>query len=306
MGLRRELFLTILGVVLLNLVLAFGTIGLLTRMGPAIERILYQNMRSIVAAEEMIAVTAASEGQALSESESRRLHDALEEAKSNVTEPGEAPLLERIGARVDAGLPAGERAAFISDLRELSFMNFSAMEEADEEAQRLSWAGGWAAVLIGFLSFLLSLVVLSRLHRRVLAPLEDLEQVLRAARHGDILRRCHTHAAPTELKKVLHSVNVMLDEYHRTCTVPEAGRTDRAMREALHVLLDNAEGAVAVVDNEGHIVRANQAMLARLATDEGEGIRERLRNSNTDVEPSDLRRVPLPDDGGNVCFLSVA
>lgn len=53
---------TLGGLIGVNLLFAFACIGLFTRMGPAIERILQENMHSIQAAEEMLFILAGSNG----------------------------------------------------------------------------------------------------------------------------------------------------------------------------------------------------------------------------------------------------
>ena len=97
MNLRRN-FLIGVGILLsLNLLLALGAIGLLTRMSPAIREIIEENVVSLEACEVMLSVLASGEEEGeLSSRSRRRYRDALERAKNNVTEKEEVPVLEQI------------------------------------------------------------------------------------------------------------------------------------------------------------------------------------------------------------------
>jgi len=214
MELRRELLLTIGALVSMNLLLAFGSIGLLVRMGPAIERILQENVYSIVAAEEMLADFAESGGAPLSAEARVRVERSFDKAKRNVTEPTEQPVLDSLEQSLDAAMNGDveARGQVVGNIRRIIRINREAMKSVDEEARRLGSAGAWAAVLVGFISFLLSLVVVVRLQNRFVRPLVDLYQVLESARQGDRLRRCRIADAPREVIQVTQSVNKLLDE----------------------------------------------------------------------------------------------
>ncbi len=212
MELRRELLLSIGVLVALNLLLAFGAIGLFTRMGPAIERILNENVKSIVAAEEILAQLA--DGREASPRVRAQVEEALAVAERNVTEAEEPAVLEALRqvlpAALDGTPPARQQAA--AAVRELIEINRAAMDRADARARGLGSAGAWAAVFIGALSFLLSVVVVSRLESRFIRPLSELHQVVLAARRGDKMRRCQLLDAPHEVVQVAEAVNELLDD----------------------------------------------------------------------------------------------
>ena len=214
MELRRELLLAFGLLILFQLGLAFGTVGLLVRMGPAIEEILDANDYSILATEDILTEFAHSGGQPLSAAAQSRIHRALEAAQKNVTEPEELPVLEELRRRIPAASlgPGSERQQAITTARELIAVNRRAMHRVDEEAQRLGLAGAWSAVFLGFLSFLLSLLILVRLQRRLVNPLVDLHQVLLDHRAGERMRRCQPPDAPREVVQVIESVHRLLDE----------------------------------------------------------------------------------------------
>jgi hypothetical protein len=214
MELRREILITIGALVSLNLLLAFGAIGLFVRMGPAIDRILEENVLSIVAAEEMLAELAAHEPALLAPEVRARVRQSLDRAQLNVTEEAERPILAAIEGQLADAMDGSvsARAAMIREVRRLILINREAMNDADKEARRLGIAGAWAAVLVGFGSFMLSVFVVVRLQSRFVRPLEELYQVLEDARGGVRLRRCRTREAPREVVQIARSVNKLLDE----------------------------------------------------------------------------------------------
>jgi len=214
MELRRELLLTIGTLVLLNLFLAFGATGLFVRMGPAIERILQENVYSIIAAEEILAELADAGSAPLSAYARARVNQALDNAKRNVTEEAERLVLVALKRNLPSAMDgeSDARRQAVTSVRQLIRINREAMHNVDEEARRLGGAGAWAAVFVGFLSFLLSVFVVIRLQKRFVRPLVDLHDVLEGARQGDRLRRCRLSDAPREIIQVMQSVNRLLDE----------------------------------------------------------------------------------------------
>lgn len=222
MELRRELLATLGAQLALNLVLAFGAIGLFVRMGPAIEYILEENMHSIVAAEEVLAEMVFATTAPLGPDASARVLEALERAKRNVTDTAERPVLDALELDLPLAI-AGDPEARVragAKLRELIHINREAMHDADAEARRLGNAGAWAAVLIGIASFLLSLFVVVRFRERLVRPLVDLQQVFDEVRQGNRLRRCRvSDDTPRELQQVAVEVNKLLDERLRAAPV---------------------------------------------------------------------------------------
>ena len=304
MGLRRELLTMFVGVILLNLVLAFGAIGLLARMGPAIERISERNVTSIVAAIELLEVLAQT-GEGQPPVEHARLQASLRTAGRSVTEPGEQVILDAIATDISKLAAGAPRAELVQKIHALAHMNVAAMTRADAEARRLGWAGGWAAALIGFLSLLLSLGMLSRLRRRVVDPLEELDQVFAAAKQGDFQRRCRTHSAPTEVQTVMRDLNDLMDDYHLLAHGPPLKAQHELEGYALHELMEREPRALALVAVDGTLTRTNSPMLDALASEKGERVRQALANIEL-ASKDGLEVVPLPDDSGSLCYVNAS
>lgn len=286
MDLRKELILSVGAIVLLNLFLAFGAIGLLVRMGPAIERIIEENVYSIVAAEDLLAVFASAGQGPVSEAGRDRARVAIEKARNNVTEKEEEPVLDRIDASLEAAFAAqGEaRVRLVEATRDLIVINRDAMREVDTEAQRLGSAGAWAAVFVGFLTLVLSLAVLARMRQRLVLPVLELHEVLAEGR-TEGKRRCRPRQAPVELQRLADDVNRLLDE--RMEWQARGRRDDRVgtaradegglLGAAVLALLQRREEPTLVIDSEGKIARANASALDVLAGTRGEQLRDALR-----------------------------
>lgn len=214
MELRRNLLLSVGTLVVLNLMFAFGAIGLFGRMGPAIARILQENVYSLEACEAMLAELALAKGSPVGQNDRTSFMEALHRVENNITDTAERPVIERIKGRADEALDgnAGAIDDVVADVGVLIRVNRAAMSRVDKAAQRLGRAGAWAAVFIGLISFVLSLFVLRYFDKRIIAPMEQIHDVLEASRRGDIHRRCWSHGAPGEIKEVMQSVNALLDE----------------------------------------------------------------------------------------------
>jgi len=214
MGVRAAFYTGIIVLVGLQIVTAFGAIGLLGRMSPAIEQILDENVASNEAAEEMLAVLALGPEEGGTR---ERFAIELERARSNITEPGEVPVIDAIedasGRLFDGDAIA--RRTVVGGLIDLVHINRAAMRQTQHEAQRLGVAGAWAAVVLALLGFAASVLVLRRATAAVLDPLAELEQTLDAFRQGNPFRRCRGTGASEEMRRVLDTVNELLDEAHR-------------------------------------------------------------------------------------------
>lgn len=222
-------YLTGIGIlVLLQLMTAFGAIGLLTRMSPAVEEILAENVVSNEAAEDAVTALALALADARSAAPSgveeellteRRtsFESAIERARRNVTEDEERAAideLQRAGQRVLEG-DATAAAVAVDAADRLIAINRTAMQEANARAQRLGSTGAWAAVALALTGFFVSILVVRRTVFGVVEPVEELEATLDAYEKGDSYRRCQGRAASQEMRRVLGAVNTLLDRANR-------------------------------------------------------------------------------------------
>ena len=96
-------------------------------------------------------------------------------------------------------------------LGRLGEVNRASMHRANDQAKRLGWAGAWAAVMLGFCGFLISLYAMRRLGRKFLSPLEEIHSVLHAYGQGDRFRRCTLHHSSPEFREAGETINQLLD-----------------------------------------------------------------------------------------------
>lgn len=310
MELRREVYLTIGVLVVLNLVLAFGAIGLFVRMGPAIEKILQENVYSIIAAEEVLEVLANAGDTALSVKDQKSVWQSLEKAKKNITEVEEVLVLKIIENQLREVVKGKyqERASLIDNIKKLIAINRDAMKKVGQAAQRLEIAGAWASVFIGFFSFTLSLIVFNRLRQRFLAPMIELHEVLEAHQRGEQLRRCKPGESPREVRQVIDAINKLLDERLRSSSHDTHDHSERIEHLALLALVEKEKKAAVILDRESHIVCANNRALDLLSSSEGEKYKQifsDLANDNKKLIPQ-VDAQPLRGNSGWLCYLDEA
>ncbi len=274
MRVRDEIRLAVIALLVVQIITSFAAIGLLSRMSPAIERILQENVYSISAVEDMFAVLAIDGSADAAEVE--KFEEALSRAQSNVTEEAETPQLEIIedASGRDLSEPS-TRQNIVEALHELGRINRESMREADVFAKRLGTAGAWAAVFLGVLGFILSVLAVRRLSRRILSPLDELSATVHAHAGGDPHRRCYLEDAPEELRQVGETINAFIDDAVQRDAVSRRHVEDVTRAATLHYL-DSLDGSVWLCDSDGEIIAANQSALEFGRTQAGQQTRAAL------------------------------
>lgn len=217
MTLRGSFLAGIGALVVIHLATAFGAIGLLVRMSPAVQDILAENVYSTEAAEDVMAALLLSAAGRDGDNQ-KRFSDALARARANVTEEGEIQAIDDL-ERLGPGAFAGDSEAIVSAIaavERLTMINREAMQLASDRALNLGVTGAWAAVSLALAGFMVSVLVVRRIIRGVVEPVEELESVVDASMHGDSFRRCQARTASREMRQVLDTVNELLDLAHRT------------------------------------------------------------------------------------------
>jgi hypothetical protein len=233
---ERDLLVGVGVLVAILLVIAFGAVGLLWRMRPAIEQILAENETSVEAVEEMCAVLARTGSGAPSRADRRTYDAALLRARHNIHEDGEEAVVEALEANRDGALAgqADARAATLRQLRRLSEINRSAMRRADERAKQFVAAGCWAGVVLAFLGLVTGSFVVRYLRRRLLRPFREVCSTLDAVALGDAHRRCQLHDAPAEAVRAMTQLNEVLDRAALGRTVAGSGLSSRPPLVSTH------------------------------------------------------------------------
>jgi len=303
MELRRD-FLIGVGILIgLNLLLAFVGVGLLNRVSPSVQAVIRENINSIEAVEEILAVLASAEGErSITPSGKEMITSAIDRARKNISEPQEEPVIGRILGDLDATL-AGDSAArsrLTENLVELSSINRRAISHADTEARRLGLSGAWAAVFLAIASLLISFVVIVRLERRMVLPFVELSNVLKEFQSGNRDRRCHLGEGPSEVREVFELLNGVLDGVAHPSVEEEEADADftRLDRIALIHFLSGYGRPALIVDTQGQIVASNQEALVSLSEPEGGPLRAALNQLLKDgTPPESIEAIRLKDAG---------
>ena len=199
----------------INLLMAVGTIGIFSRMAPAIAIIIERNERSLKACEDMLAIMAVNgNGIPFAPEQVRVFQTAFDRAKANVTEPQEPDLLKRMEPMLQPlfqGDPAG-RQEVVEAVVHLGKINRDAMTIADQRAQQLGRAGAWGVVFMALSAFLVGVIFIRSLTRRVVTPLEEIHAVIIAHRNGDSMRRCTGADLSQDVVAVFTGINDLIDQ----------------------------------------------------------------------------------------------
>jgi len=277
MEVRRDIGYAIGSLLLAGLAVALVSIGLFSRMTPAIERIRKDNVVTLDAARELLKVFVESAGDPLDLSRRARAEAALATMRKNLTVEDEGALVLALTDAVSLAMEGGrtELGVLVVAVEALSAANTEAMVEADIEAQRLGEAGAWTASIGGIAILLLWLVARARLERRVIRPVLEVARVLDANRAGDTLARCRSLVGTVELERALRHVNKLLDRSLQDEKKPSS-EVERQHAIALIALLEMRTGPWVVLSANG-LVAANEAAHERLAEADGARIIERWR-----------------------------
>jgi hypothetical protein len=298
--LRRDVLLPFVVLMAVLTVVSAGSVALLARMAPAIERIVAENLYSLQAAEEMMVAICRGGGD-----ESERFVTALARARSNVTEKSERAhlqVLDEIGLAAVAGDPDAKHRALLS-LAKLAGINRDAAAREDERAKRLGFAGAWGVVFLSGFSFVWVLMAVSRARRRLIEPLHEMANVLDAAHRGDSYRRCQAMAAPAEVKRVMSGIDELLDARALRAFAQQPPLRAAVDRQVLLFFLEQRPGPAWVLTGNGSVDAANRAGLAVLAGERAESLRVAFAAAVAGEAPAELRISPIADVDRFLCEL---
>ncbi len=198
--------------ILLNILMAFGSIWIFMRMAPAIELIILRNEVSLEACEEMLAALARRETTSL-EVRTELFYQALERARNNITEKEEPDIIEEIARSCERALTEGgvSLEQTVSAIRKLGTVNRAAMNTADNRARQLGYAGAWGVVFMATSIFFAGMLFLRSLRKNLTDPLLEISDTVSAFRDGNVMRRCSLKNPPRNIRQVLNNVNDLLD-----------------------------------------------------------------------------------------------
>ncbi|HAE38303.1 MAG TPA: hypothetical protein DCG57_06645 [Candidatus Riflebacteria bacterium] len=200
--------------VTINLLMAFGAIGIFMRMTPAIAEIISNNERSLQACEEMLtSIIMAASNTDYSTMYRQNFKNALERASKNITEGEEPAALEIISSEFEKAFEGNRNAIELTTtaILQLSAINRNAMAEADKKAQQLGRGGAWGIVFMAIFSFIIGIVFIQQLQSKLLVPLEEIKTVLLEHQAGETRRRCAGVNLSTDIRGIFGIINRLLD-----------------------------------------------------------------------------------------------
>jgi len=199
--------------IVLNLLMGFGSIWIFMRMAPAIQVIIAQNTVSLESCEHMLAALAKAQTSVAGDGEIAAFHTALREAKNNITETREPATIELISRYYQDAFKGDDyaRAQTTNAIIELGEINRAAMRRADARAQQFGYAGAWGIVFMATFAFLVGMIFLRSLRRNLIEPMHEIDAVATAFLTGDRMRRCSMKEPAQSTNRILNKVNDILD-----------------------------------------------------------------------------------------------
>ncbi len=200
--------------IILNLLMAFGSIWVFLRMAPALDNIIKRNTRTLVSCEMMLANIAQMTG---NEAEDNKyitaFVKAFEQAKNNITEEREPLVIERIAKNYSAAFTRDREALknTVQAIVDLSDINKRAMVVEDVKARKLGSAGAWGVVFMAIAVFIVTMLIMRSMKKNLIHPIEEIYSVIEANLKGESMRRCYGARVSKDVKILYSGLNDVLD-----------------------------------------------------------------------------------------------
>jgi hypothetical protein len=200
--------------VFINLVVFFCTIWLFLRIIPAIDLIVKDNLSSIESVESMLTSLSVVENEGATKKDLQSFKIALRNAKKNISKEDEKIALNIIDRSY--------QKAFQNDIiarKELKFaidylfqINRDEILRLKKEASQVSMAGAWGLVFMVIITFFITMLYLKKMERKVLNPLDEMYDVIKAYKMNDRFRRCSGINVNKDIRLIYNGINELLDE----------------------------------------------------------------------------------------------
>jgi len=196
-----------------NVLMAFASIWIFSRMTPAIETIINQNENTQIACEEMLSHMAMVPSGERRDLLVKSFERSLSEAKNNITENDEPASLKIIEDNYVSAFQGNSLAIehTVTAIKNLSSINRHAMIRADKRAKQLGIGGAWAIVFMATAVFITGLIFIRKLRHSFFKPVEEIYSVMNSFKKGDIFRRCTDSGFPRDIKVIFTGINELLD-----------------------------------------------------------------------------------------------
>jgi len=293
-SLRRKLAFSYGLLIVFTLAVSIWGIYHLVHLGRAVDVILVNNYKSILAAENMkealeridssaMFFVASHEHKARQQfaDNAKRFADEFQVAASNVTEPGEAPIVADISTQYAAYKQQIEQflnppkitstseqsAAYFAQLEpaflalknrldDLLRLNQQAMVAASERAQAQSWKAEVSTAIVAILALVLALAFAWRFTSYIVDPITTLTEKARRIGEGDFEQQIEIESQD--------EIGVLAAEFNRMA----ARLRDLRKSDYWRILIEQKKSdaviasiyePVIVTDARGHVIKVNQA-----------------------------------------------
>ncbi len=298
-SLRARVTLGLAAITLALAVVAGAAVAALARLGGAVDTILRENYRSVVACEAMkealerqdsaalFALTGHAEiGRPMLATHRDRFARAFAVEAGNVTLAEEGPAVRELDARyraytaaVDRALSGGAGDVYFRELlprftgvkeavQRILDMNHATMEQADRRARAMARRSTALTLAVGACALVAALWMAWRLPGTILAPVRGLARAARAVGDGD-LEVTVADAGVAELEPLAEAFRKMVAQLRafRRSSLGELMAARDLADATVRCLLD----PVVVFSREGEVLLVNEAAAAAFGLRAGDG-----------------------------------
>ena len=176
------------------------------RLAPSISLLNSSNTQSLYYAEEMLTSISAKK-------DLKRFEENLNLAKQNITEDGEAEMVEEIEKDYKPAFKGNKdvEEEVIKDIADFAEINRAAMENAGVNAKKQQAIGIWIILFPSLFIWIIGIALLKRLDRTFIKPVQELNDVIFEYNKGNKMRRCPSVAPSKDLQMLYDGINNILD-----------------------------------------------------------------------------------------------
>ena len=207
MNFSRSFYLSFILLLVFSTLLALAGIRGFLKLAPSIEQINKHNTQSLYIAESMMSALTVNK-------DIKSFEEALAKGKTNVTEKGEAEVINKIEKGYKSAFKnnAGYKETTVNNIIELSRINRVGMQNAALRAKKLSSAGAWVIGFLTLITWVLGLILIKTVTTNLIKPLAELIDVLESYFKGNKLRRCPKLAPNHDFQRIYDAINSLLDK----------------------------------------------------------------------------------------------
>ena len=200
MNFSRSFYLSFILLLVFSTLLALAGIRGFLKLAPSIEQINKHNTQSLYIAESMMSALTVNK-------DIKSFEEALAKGKTNVTEKGEAEVINKIEKGYKSAFKnnAGYKETTVNNIIELSRINRVGMQNAALRAKKLSSAGAWVIGFLTLITWVLGLILIKTLTTNLIDVLESYFK-------GNKLRRCPKLAPNHDFQRIYDAINSLLDK----------------------------------------------------------------------------------------------